>query len=64
MITLKKDRKSNDNWILTKTDSEGFHKQINLCFDDLLNLTVNIRGILEEKYHSKKVGEYKTTAKV
>jgi hypothetical protein len=34
MISLSKDRKS-PTWILTKTDSEGYHRQLNLTADEL-----------------------------
>jgi hypothetical protein len=37
MVTLEKDRKS-DTWIITRTDTEGFHCQLNLTRDDLLHL--------------------------
>lgn len=30
MIEIVKDIKSDDNYIITKTDSEGFHKQLNV----------------------------------
>ena len=34
MIELEKDRKSS-TWILTKTDKEGFHRQMNLTQAEL-----------------------------
>ncbi len=34
MISLSKDKKS-PTWILTRTDSEGFHRQLNLTADEL-----------------------------
>ena len=37
MVTLKKDHKGK-TWIITVTDSEGFHRQLNLTRDDLLHL--------------------------
>ena len=37
MVTLTKDRKG-DTWIITRTDTEGFHRQMNLTRDDLLHL--------------------------
>ena len=37
MVELKKDRKS-PTWILTKTDNEGFHRQVNLTRDELDSL--------------------------
>lgn len=40
MIDVKRDNKSEDNWIVTKTDSEGFHCQLNLTLDEM-NQIVN-----------------------
>ena len=37
MVTLTKDRKG-ETWIITHTDAEGFHRQMSLARDDLLNL--------------------------
>ena len=37
MVTLTKDRKG-DTWIITSTDAEGYHRQLNLTSDDLLHL--------------------------
>lgn len=37
MVELKKDKKS-AMWIVTKTDSEGFHHQIMLTRSELLEL--------------------------
>ena len=37
MVTLTKDRKG-DTWIITCTDAEGFHRQLNLTRSDLLHL--------------------------
>ena len=37
MVTLTKDSKG-DTYIITHTDSEGYHRQINLTRDDLLHL--------------------------
>lgn len=37
MVTLTKDHKG-DTWIITRTDAEGFHHQLNLTSDDLLHL--------------------------
>ena len=34
MIELKKDKKST-TWIITTTDSEGFHRQLNMSANDL-----------------------------
>jgi hypothetical protein len=37
MVTLTKDRKGT-TWIITHTDAEGYHRQMNLTRDDLLHL--------------------------
>jgi hypothetical protein len=37
MVTLQKDHKSK-TYIITVTDAEGFHRQMNLTRDDLLHL--------------------------
>ena len=37
MITIHKDRKS-DTWIITTTDGQGFHRQINVTADDMDSL--------------------------
>ena len=37
MVTLTKDSKG-DTWIITRTDAEGYHRQLNLTSDDLLHL--------------------------
>ena len=42
MVELKKDKKSN-TWILTTTDSEGFHRQVNLTMEDLCELSKIIK---------------------
>ena len=34
MISLSKDKKS-PTWTLTRTDSEGYHRQLNLTADEL-----------------------------
>lgn len=40
-VELKKDGKS-DMWIVTRTDSEGFHCQLTLTRDELLQLYYTI----------------------
>lgn len=35
MIEIVKDVKSDDNYIITKTDSEGFHKQFNVSSGEM-----------------------------
>ena len=37
MVTLQKDHKGK-TYIITVTDAEGFHRQLNLTRDDLLHL--------------------------
>ena len=34
-VTLKRDRKAKDCWLITTTDSEGFHRQLSITFDDM-----------------------------
>ena len=38
MVTLKKDRKAKDCWLITTTDSEGLHRQLSITFDDMREL--------------------------
>ena len=38
MVELKKDRKANHMWLITTTDSEGFHRQLPITFDDMREL--------------------------
>lgn len=44
MIELTKDKKSS-TWIVTKTDSEGFHRQINLTDEELIELCRKVNGL-------------------
>ena len=37
-VTLKRDRKAKDMWLITTTDSEGFHRQLPITFDDMREL--------------------------
>lgn len=37
MIELSKDKKSG-TWIITKTDKEGFHKQLNVTVREMVDL--------------------------
>lgn len=37
MITIDKDKKS-QTWIITKTDKEGFHSQINVTEEEIHEL--------------------------
>ena len=45
MVEIQKDKKS-PTWILTKTDKEGFHHQLNLDFDEMLELNSQIARIV------------------
>ena len=38
MVTLKQDRKASRMWLITTTDSEGFHRQLPITFDDMREL--------------------------
>ena len=44
MVELSKDRKS-PTWVLTKTDNEGFHRQINLSVEELVELKELLKTI-------------------
>ena len=37
-VTLKRDRKAKDCWMITTTDSEGYHRQLPITFDDMREL--------------------------
>lgn len=37
-VTLKRDRKAKDCWLITTTDSEGFHRQLAISHDDMTEL--------------------------
>ena len=37
-VTLKRDRKAKDCWLITTTDSEGYHRQLPITFDDMREL--------------------------
>lgn len=38
MVELKKDRKASRTWLITVTDSEGFHRQLPISYDDMTDL--------------------------
>ena len=38
MVELKRDRKAKDIWLITTTDSEGYHRQLPITFDDMREL--------------------------
>ena len=37
-VNLKRDKKAHDIWLVTVTDSEGFHRQLPITFDDMREL--------------------------
>lgn len=37
-VTLKRDRKAHDCWLITTTDKEGYHRQLPITFDDMREL--------------------------
>ena len=39
MIEIERDRKARNNWVITRTDSEGFHRQMNVTAEDMDELT-------------------------
>ena len=38
MVKLKRDKKAHDIWLITVTDSEGFHLQLAITYDDMREL--------------------------
>lgn len=38
MVTLTRDRKAHNIWLITTTDSEGFHRQLPISHDDMTDL--------------------------
>ena len=45
MVELKQDRKASNVWLITTTDSEGFHRQLPITFDDMREL---VRQCIDE----------------
>ena len=41
-VTLKRDKKARDMWLITTTDSEGFHRQLPITFDDMRELVAQL----------------------
>ena len=37
-VTLKRDKKAKDIWLITTTDKEGYHRQLPITFDDMREL--------------------------
>lgn len=38
MVELKRDRKARNLWLITTTDSEGFHRQLPISHYDMTDL--------------------------
>ena len=38
MVELTRDRKARNIWLITTTDSEGFHRQLPISHDDMTDL--------------------------
>ena len=38
MVTMKRDKKAKDIWLITTTDSDGSHRQMPITFDDMREL--------------------------
>jgi hypothetical protein len=38
MVTLKRDKKAHDCWLIITTDGEGYHRQLPISFDDMREL--------------------------
>jgi hypothetical protein len=38
MVELTRDRKAHNLWLITTTDSEGFHRQLPISHDDMTDL--------------------------
>ena len=38
MVELKRDRKASRMWLITVTDSDGFHRQLPISHDDMIDL--------------------------
>lgn len=38
MVSLTNDRKTSRMWLITTTDSEGFHRQLPISYDDMTDL--------------------------
>lgn len=54
MIEITKDKKSNDIWIITRTDNEGFHRQLAVTKNELKELVIDISKVIDhdgQKYN-------------
>ena len=38
MVTIKRDKKARNCWLVTTIDGEGFHRQLPITFDDMREL--------------------------
>jgi len=38
MVELTNDRKANRMWLITTTDSEGYHRQLPISHNDMIDL--------------------------
>ena len=38
MVTIKRDDKAHDCWLITTADRDGFHRQLPITFDDMREL--------------------------
>lgn len=45
MVTIKKDKKGK-TWILTTEDTEGYHRQLNLTYKDVVELQELLKNII------------------
>jgi hypothetical protein len=37
-VTIKRDKKAHECWLITTTDKEGYHRQLPITFDDMREL--------------------------
>ena len=37
-VTLSRDKKAHNIWLVTVTDSDGYHRQLPITFDDMREL--------------------------
>ena len=38
MVTIKRDKKAHEIWLITTTDREGYHRQLPITFEDMRKL--------------------------
>ena len=46
MISIERDAKAWNVFIISKTDSEGFHHQLALTFDDMRELVTAMKNVI------------------